>query len=354
MVLGSDHFDLRAARDFVRAIPGGETVGIIMDGDADGLSAGRIFDYTLRRLGKKPRPIFPGKGEWAYSPGTVRQVRELDPKVLIIVDTGSSPEEDYCGIPTMVVDHHRPLGLPACDLYVNSYGRFPKETSSLISCYICRELVGPEPIEWVALLGIFGDLGDSKRFPEMDELARRYTKNAVRKAVTLLNSAHRSSSGDVSPAWEVLKAAANPREIGEEKTAGSGKLAAARREVNAELKRCLKEPPQFKGENVWVPVSSPCLIQVLLASRWGRTLKDYRVLVSNGGYLPGETVFSLQSQREENMIIYLEKIASGLKLDGTLGFGHDRAAGGRLTKESFDKLIEKMGFNPDYSCLSCR
>ncbi len=347
MIAGSDHFDLNAARDFVRAIPEGEIVGVIMDGDADGLSAGRIFEYTLEKLGKNPRPIFPGKGEWAYSPGTARRVRELDPPSLIIVDTGSSSEEVYSDLRTMVVDHHRPLGLPSCDLYVNSYGRTPKEPSSLIAYCICRELVDLEPIEWATLLGVFGDLGDSKLFPEMDELARRYTKSAVRKAVTLLNSARRSASGDVSAAWEVLKAAVTPREIGEEKTVGSGKLAAARREVNAELERCLREAPRFKGDNAWISISSPCLVHTMLASRWGRTLKDFRVLVSNGGYLPGETVFSLRSRRDENMIIYLEKVASGLKLDGTVGFGHDRATGGRLERASFDKLIGEMGFNPD-------
>lgn len=338
----------RQGKEFIENINPGTRVVLIMDTDADGLSGARILEFVLDNLGIHPVLIFPGKGEWAYSEKTVEQVRSAEPDYIIAVDTGSSVQNPYAPIPTLVIDHHYPLGgKPRDVVFCSSYGRKPAETASLISYLIGREIVDLSPIEWVVLLGVIGDLGDTKDFPYLAPLAKKYPKTQVRKAVGLLNSARRASACDVSTAYQVLKEATSPKDVVEGQSPLIEKLRRYKEEFQLELDKARRSRPYFAGENVVVCLNSPCLVQGVIASIWANKFPKYRCLAANKGYLPGEIVFNFRTQREDNLIYYLHNLLKDCKIDGSYGYGHNKATGGRMSPKSFVLLLRMMGFKQE-------
>lgn len=333
-----------AATEFLSGLGQGP-VAVVMDTDADGLSGGRIVCYTLEARDVPVVPVFPGKGEYAYSPEVVARVEAARPTAVVLVDTGAVAENPYAPRAMLVLDHHQPLGVPPDATFVSSYRRKPPETSSLIAYLACKPLAALEPVEWLVLLGVFGDLGDSKDFPYLDPLVRRYTKTRVRKAVTLLNAARRSSRCDAAVAYRALCEARDVQDIAALKTPAARRLENFRKEVGRAMDEVGRLPPEFSGKLALVRCRSACLVHGLLASRWANRLKGYAVIVVNEGYLPGETVFSFRTVGQEDLIALLKgRLGPEEDLGGTVGYGHRSATGGRFPQDRLPEFLEKMGF----------
>lgn len=333
------------AQEFIAKINSSAKVALIMDTDVDGLSGGRTLEFTLACRGASLIPVFPGKGGHATSDDVVKQVKELSPDSIIAVDTGSTAENPYRPTAYLVIDHHKPLGgSPPHATYCSSYGRQPTETSSLIAYLICKELTDLKDIDWVPLLGVFGDLGSADDFPYLTDLVKKHTKTHIRRAVSLLNAARRSSQADARTAFEALQWAKSPRDISSASHPLIKRLNEYKEEVDRALNEAARVAPKFAGENVLILISSPCLIHGLMASRWANRLPKYRVLAANHGYFPGQVVFSYRTRRKDNLIEYLTELLKDEKIDGIYAYGHHQATGGRVSSASFQLLLKKMGF----------
>lgn len=323
-----------------------DRVAVVMDGDADGLSGGRIVAYTLAERGMEVVPVFPGRGEHGYAPNVVEQVLRAEVSAVVLVDTGAAAENPYQPRAVLVLDHHRPLGIPTGATFVSSFGRDPTETSSLIAYLACRSLAELRPVEWLVLIGVFGDLGSADAFEYLAPLVKQYTKTQVRKAVTLLNAARRSSLCDAAAAYAALCEAKNPREIAAKSSASGRKLEGYRKEVQAALEEAGRVAPEFADGFALVRIHSPCLVHGLMASRWANRLKRYPVLVVNTGYLPGQAVFSLRATGQVDLIALLrERLGAEENLGGTVGYGHRTATGGQIPLERVGELLEALGFD---------
>lgn len=332
-------------KGFIEEIKPGSRVALIMDTDADGLSGARIIEYVLQKKGVEVVPIFPQKGEWAYSEATVREVGKAKPQYIIAVDTGSAAANPYAPVPTLVIDHHHPLGgEPEGVVFCSAFGRKPAETASLIAYLIGKELADLREIEWVALLGVMGDLGDTKEFPYLEPLVKKFPKTHVRKAVSLINAARRASAGDAGTAYEVIKQAHSPKEIVEGDSPLIEELQRYKAEVQEELTKAQRARPYFAGENVLIALDSACLVQGIIASVWANKFPKYRVMAANRSYLPGEIVFNFRTLRQENLIKYLQGLLADKKVEGAFGYGHNQATGGRMSPVSFAFLLGRMGF----------
>ena len=332
-------------KEFIRAIPASARVALIMDTDADGLSGARIIEYLLQTRGIMTIPLFPGKAEWAFSESTVDTVRRHNPDFIIAVDTGSGAYNPYSPVPTLIIDHHVPYGsVPSDAVFCSSYGRQPTETASLIAFLIAQEITDISLVEWLVLLGVIGDLGDTRAFSYLEPLAKKYTKTHTRKAVGLINAARRSSACDARTAYEALKSADSPRAITEGNNPYVAKLRQYKEEFDAELEHARHARPYFTEKSALIVVHSACLVHGIIASIWAGKLSNSRVLVANTGYISGEIVFSFRTRREENLIEYLHDCLDSLAIEGSYGYGHERATGGRMSTGSFKKLLEGMKF----------
>src|SRR3712207_1660562 len=83
--------------------------------------------------------------------------------------------------------------------------------------------------------------------------------------------------------------------------------------------------------------SSPCQVHPLVATTWARRLAPRVVIAANDGYLPGRVNFSLRGG-EGSLLAFL-RAALPEGVEGEVGHGHDRATGGSLTPEDFERVL---------------
>lgn len=138
---------------------------------------------------------------------------------LIVVDQGSRPgralvrSNDAEGvgedvkIETLIIDHHQCEEWPAESMHLTACHSSPICTSSLLTYLTCYPLHKDVPLDcdWAAVVGIFGDLGQSeikfgdtkngwpvtKEMIALGEAAKREGKKTLGDAVSLLNARER-------------------------------------------------------------------------------------------------------------------------------------------------------------------
>ena len=110
--------------------PRGAPSIILCHSDADGLASGAVLGVALERLGfTEVSTLVTGKGENAYTPGTRERVKEAAPEALIVVDLGCRAEPPVAeGVPTLFIDHHRPMGVPPEGTLITGYTWEPVPT----------------------------------------------------------------------------------------------------------------------------------------------------------------------------------------------------------------------------------
>jgi single-stranded-DNA-specific exonuclease len=289
--------------------------------DADGLAAGAI---ALRDRGEGAEAavlLEPGTSPW--SPGA-----PLPEGPLAILDWGVRALDR----PALVVDHQAPEAAPRDDqVFVNGYGAVPEPPTAVLM----RRIVTDAP-PWLAAVGAVSDLGeDGFDLPEADE-ARR---DAVRRVASLVNAPRRVPGGPVRSALALLVESDDPRAaLADDRMT---ELEEAKRESKAELDRVIGTPP-FVGDYVAVVrFSSPCRVHPMVATTWARRLDPLVVIAANEGYLPGRVSFAMRGGDGSLLALLRSALPDGAHGEVTLG--HDRATGGSLAPEDFERLLEALG-----------
>ncbi|MFQ5812359.1 MAG: DHH family phosphoesterase, partial [Anaerolineae bacterium] len=130
-----------AFRGFIEGLDREAPTTVLCHSDADGVAAGAIMYETLKRLGFKELTILvTGKGENAYTPKTKERTAATHPATLFVLDLGCQEEPVVPEVPTLFVDHHRPLGVPPKGTLISSYTWGPIPNSSLLVWWLCSEV----------------------------------------------------------------------------------------------------------------------------------------------------------------------------------------------------------------------
>ncbi|HZD59973.1 MAG TPA: hypothetical protein VE439_05915 [Anaerolineae bacterium] len=211
-------------------------IGVLYHTDADGIAGAVIIRKLLERLGSKDIVTIPlGRGINPHSPETREQLVSLGLLRLIVVDSGSRAGEILPGIPTLVIDHHRPSGRPRVEVFFNTYREEPARPASLAVYDICNSIIDVEDLDWVAAIGTVGDLGPRAPFSIVERSFAKYGKRNVANSVVLINAGRRHRDYSVQLAFDVLLSATEPVDIVEHRVAGAEELERMRREVQDEL-----------------------------------------------------------------------------------------------------------------------
>jgi single-stranded-DNA-specific exonuclease len=331
-------------RAFAVGCDRGAPLLVLSHSDADGVSAGAILYTTLKRAGfDRTNLLITGKGEHAYTSGTRRQLEELAPPALIVADLGCQAEPVLPGVPTLFIDHHRPLGVPEDGVLISSYSWDPIPNASLLVWWLAETIAPVDDLAWVAAMGTLSDLGDSAPFALLPAAKKRYTAKWLREATTLVNAARRSAVHDTDTALHAILNAAHPREVCAEDTPEGARLWAYRRQVKVAFDEAKKAAPVFSGPVALVRVNSPCQIHPLVAQIWRTRLPKYIVIVANEGYLPNRVTFSARSTGAYNLLDFFRQIDLDLA-EGYFGYGHDQASGGSIPTAAWNELLRQMGF----------
>ncbi len=346
------------------ALPKGtETrIHILCDSDCDGLPAGALLLRALGLAGYTHVTIEPKrKGESAWNPEVLDRLRAREPEALFILDLGSRADAMLPGIPTLLIDHHLPGGIPPGAELITGYGAetgtLPAPTTGLLVYWCIQGLLPREqyqPLLWLAALSILSDLGDKALFPELAEARTIWPTGPMRDAVTLLNAPRRTASADASEALAALLAAQNPKQITNGDLPQTASLRAAKEEVATALAAAKKAAPKFSrkyretlgADLVALRMDTPAQVHPLVAQTWRGRFKDSIVMGVNFGFRPGYVHFSARGPKGVNVIQFLREHAPP-GADQGYGNGHDQASGGAVPVAAWDAFAADLGFGPE-------
>ena len=309
--------------------------------DADGLSAVVILAHALSRADLAADIRIMGKGENPWSPDLRQELQDRRPGGLIVTDLGVQAGDILPGVPTVLVDHHVPTGVPGDAVVISGHGWEPQPTSSLLAWW-CAGRPGDDL--WLAALGLIGDMAD-EGFPELAEAQARYGKTALRDAVSLVNAPRRTARADAGPALALLLKCASPKDLLKGGHPETALLHDAKAEVAAALEGAKRMAPKVRGDLALIRFASPCQIHPLVAQSWRGRLRDKIVLAVNTGYRPGWVHFAARTATGTDLIRFL----AGHRPPGAgteYGSGHVQATGGALRPGDWNDFAASIGF-PD-------
>lgn len=311
--------------------------------DADGLAATAILARALARAGRPAAIRIVGKGENPWSPELRAELAGRAPAGLIVTDLGVREGAIVPGVPTVLIDHHVPTGVPGDAVVISGNGLTPEPTSALLAWWCAGAIGDADDLLWLAAIGLIGDMAEG--FPELAEAQARYGKTALRDAVSLINAPRRTAAADATPALALLMEEDGPKAITRGTRPEVAVLHAAKAEVAAELAAAKRVAPKVRGDVALVRFASPTQIHPLIAQAWRGRLKDKIVLAANTGYRDGFVHFAARTATETNLIDFLARHRPP-GATSAYGSGHVQATGGALSPADWNAFAASIGF-PD-------
>jgi single-stranded-DNA-specific exonuclease len=285
--------------------------------DADGLASGAM---ALRARGEGAEAAgFLERGEVPWGRGFGGTVA--------LLDYGMRAE----GPPGVIVDHHAPEAEPRADqVLVSGYGAEPEASTSIL-----MKRVLPDAPAWLAAVGAVGDLGrDALSRPECAGVP----KTAVTKLVPLINAPRRAADGPVRTALELLVEHDDPRDALRDPRIA--RLEEARRAWRAAFDTVVRTAPRVGERAAVIRFSTPFQVHPLVATTWARRLAPRPVIAANDDYLPGKVNFAIRGGSGDLRALLKDALPD---VGGEFAHGHDRATGGSLSYENFERLTRALG-----------
>lgn len=321
----------------------GDNPVILSHADADGLCSAAIIKRFLKGRGLEARHLYPAKGENAFTAGTASRLEEIRPSSVLILDLGVSDREIVGGVPTLFIDHHKPLGTPEKAVVLSSYGEDPAPPTTHITFDLVSRITPLESAAWIWAVGTAGDLGIDFVFEHGGQAVRGLKKTDIVDAEVLINSAKRSSLYDIDTPVRLLDQTSELSGLVDREVAAVRTLDEYRAEVNREVRRCRHEKPHFSWRAAVIPFRSSCEIQGLIAETWKRQLDNYLVLAVNFGYIRNKVAYAVRTELDISVIDFMESLKPA-DYPHPVVWGHDRAAGGVVDNDLWLHLAGKMGF----------
>ncbi|MDX2232249.1 MAG: DHHA1 domain-containing protein [Leptolyngbyaceae cyanobacterium bins.349] len=339
--------DLNAAhhpfQTFVAGIPKSAAVVALHDSDADGVTAGVVWQRALERAGfERVVRVMPDRERNAWTPANRERIASTNPDFLFVMDLGSQAEPVLKGVPTCCIDHHHPEGVPPGDTLITAYTWNPIPNTSWLVWRLCQQIADVSDLDWIAAVGTLSDLGDRAPFDLLTTAKRKYTAKYLKEATALINAARRAALYQPEIAATALLNHVNPKELVNSSSPEVEQLRQNREEVKRELEAARKVAPVFAGKVALLRLNSPCQIHPLIAQSWRGRLPNYVVIAANEGYIPDRINFSARSN-SVNVLEFLRNQSIG-EGEGNYGNGHDQASGGSLPRDAWRQLLDQLGF----------
>lgn len=327
----------------------GETLLLSHD-DADGLASAVVLHRALTAQGRASSIRLVGRFEQAWSARLADEVAARVPSLVIATDLGVPADVPF-NVPTLILDHHVPRGDPSDDTtaVVSGYGTEPTPCSSVLAWHASAALGDPEPLAWLAALGVIGDFGEKAlaAFPDLQRAATSASSRAALKAATtLVNAPRRASHGDAAAALSLLLKAEGPRDVTSGRHDETRALEADRDEVARELESARRVAPVFAGNIALLRMHSRCQVHPLVAQAWTGRLRQHVVMAANSGYRGGFVHVAVRSATGARLVDLLQAVRpEDLAADESFAGGHQQASGGALHHGTWERVAQALGFS---------
>lgn len=335
----------QAFRFFLEKIDQTKRVVCLHDSDADGVTAGVVWQRGMEQLGfTNIKRLAPTRERNAFSDENKSLIAAERPDFLFVMDLGSQPQKIVENVSVCFIDHHRPGGALAEDTLISAYTWNPVPNTSLIVYDLFQALTDVSQYDWIAAIGTISDLGEKAPFELLATTRQKYTAKWLKESVSLVNAARRAARYEPEVAAEALLKFSNPKDLVTSDSAEITSLREAKKEVNFELNEARKAAPIFAGNVALIRMNSPCQIHPLIAQSWRTRLPKYIVIAANEGFMPGKVNFAARTSAAGISVLdFLRAIKINAR-GGSYGQGHDQASGGVLPFAAWNELLEKMGF----------
>lgn len=334
----------QAMADALAGFKRGKPIVVLGHFDADGLAAIAILVRALRRAELAAEPVVVGKGGSPWDADIAARLLALDPGGLIVADLGTRTDPVVPGCPTLVIDHHVPIGEPRDAITISGNGLDPEPTTALLAWWAAGALGEPDALLWLAAIGLIGDMATGRGFPELAQAEARWGKTALRDATALINAPRRAAAADTGPALRLLLRADGPKDITKGDDADTAALRAAQAEVRLAVDDARRCPPRIAGDVALIMLDTPCQVHPLIAQQWHGRLRDKVVIAANRGYRPGWVHFAARSATGRDLIAFLAGHRPA-GADGRYGNGHAQATGGALPLAGWNEFLASLGFD---------
>src|SRR3989338_9367793 len=179
---------INAFKDFITSISPDDKVAVIHHTDPDGISSGVIIAKTIGQLRNRriDLRINQGHGEISVKSSTVTLMKENNINKVIIVDM--SVDQQYSELvritnfaDVMIIDHHKiyndlnskKLILIKPQMLSNIE---PSSYPAAKLCFdLCSEVIDTENLDWVASLGVIGDVASQAWKDFLMKVFAKYT-----------------------------------------------------------------------------------------------------------------------------------------------------------------------------------
>jgi len=333
--------------EFLEKIPRDARLTAMHDSDADGVTAGVLWQRGLERLKYSlPTRVIPDRMRNAWTIENRALAAAAHPEYFFLMDLGSQPHRVVENAPHCFIDHHKPEGFPEGDVLISAYNWNPIPNTSWLLWELLQPLVEMEDLDWIAVVGTISDLGEKAPFDLIEIAGKKYTKKYLKEATTLVNAIRRSSNYNPEAAARALLNHENPKDLVLSNSSEVLELKAAREEVKIALGEAKKAAPVFAGKVALIRINTPCQVHPLIAQIWRTRLPKFIVIAANEGYIKNRVNFSARASGEDNALQFLrsQKISDG---EGSFGHGHDQASGGSLEVARWNELLKVMGFSSE-------
>ena len=327
-------------------MPQGGTIGVVHDVDADGVTAGVVWQRVLERLGFRVARLATNRERNVWTDSNREKIAAVQPDFLWVLDLGCRDEKVLPDVPTAFLDHHRPEGVLPADILITGYGWQPEVPNTSWMAYeLAQGRTSVGDLDWIAVIGTLSDLGEKAGWPLIEIAKKKYTAKWLKEATALINAPRRASDFNPEAAARALMQFDNPKDLCSSDAPDVQTLKNAREEVKIAMNEAKKAAPKFAGQAALISIDSPCQIHPLIAQIWRGRLPKYHVICANKGYMEDRVNFSARSAKGLSVLDFLKsfELSGG---EGSFGHGHDQASGGILPPERFRELLSKMGFDP--------
>lgn len=308
--------------------------------DSDGVSSGSLLYKVLKEKGfRNIEIIYPGKGENGYSDSVKNRIKEKNPNYLFILDLGSYKTK-YDNLKKIIlIDHHRPEGVPENGVLFTSFPPPPYISTSYLTFLILNNL-NFNPKDYIGLIGQVGDYGIEHEAPLLHELFKKYKKKDISLISSLVNSARRVKFFDIETSLNYL--------IESEKFSDllidseyKKKLIEYKEIVKEDIEKWKRAKPKFIKNVAIIEINSENLIHPVIAQIWRNILDKYIVICANYGYIEGKVSFSMRTSLNISLLEFLRNFLEP-SIEEDLGFGHEKATGGIVSIEKWNEFIKKI------------
>jgi single-stranded-DNA-specific exonuclease len=324
----------------IKDIKRDDKVLILTHVDSDGVSSGAILYKVLKSIGYINLDIiFPSKGENGYSEGVKNRIKEKKVDYLFILDLGSY-KTNFDNVKKLIlIDHHRPEGVPNDGVLFSSFPPPPYISTSYLTFLILKKM-NLNPKDYIGLIGQVGDYGTEYDAPKIDELFKKYKKKEISYVSSLVNSARRVKYFDIETSLNYLIESENFSDLLVD-SENKKRLIEYKEIVKNDIVKWKKTKPKFIKNVAIIEINSQNLIHPVIAQIWRNVLEKYIIICANFGYIEGKVSFSMRTSLNISLLDFLRNFLEP-SIEEDLGFGHERATGGIVSIEKWNEFINKI------------